>query len=65
MLARLGTEMKIPIAITSTMEQNVGTNIKDIQETAPDAYAKRIKRGCTLNCFLEKTFADAVKATER
>ena len=65
MMARLGSEMNIPLVVTSTMEGNIGTNIKDVQELAPKAYADRVKRGGTLNCFLDKNFRDAVKATGR
>jgi len=65
MLARIGAEMGVPLLVTSTMEDNIGTNIKDIQETAPAAYAARIKRGGTLNCFLDAAFADAVKQVGR
>lgn len=48
MLARLGNDMGIPLLVTSTMEDRVGTNIPDIQELAPTAYANRIVRGGTL-----------------
>ena len=65
MLARLGAEMNIPLVVTTTMEANVGATIQDVQTLAPKAYEKRVKRGGTLNCFLEKPFADAVKATGR
>ena len=65
MLARLGSEMNIPLVVSSTMEENVGTNIKDIQETAPAAYANRVKRGGTINCFLDENFRAAIKATGR
>ena len=61
MLARLGNEMNIPLIITSTMEDRIGTNIKGLQEVAPHAYENRIKRGGTLNCFMDKAFSDAVK----
>jgi len=65
MLARLGAEMNIPLVVTSTMEDNVGTNIKDIQETAPKAYANRVKRGGTINCFLDENFRAALRVTGR
>ena len=65
MLARIGAEMDVPLLVTSTMEDNIGTNIKDVQETAPAAYAARIKRGGTLNCFLDPAFAEAVKQLGR
>lgn len=65
-LARLGSQMHIPLVITSTMETTqVGPTIKDIQELAPDAYQKRIKRGGTLSAFLDPAFAKAVAATGR
>jgi nicotinamidase-related amidase len=66
MLARLGSEMHIPLVITSTMETTqVGPTIKDIQELAPEAYANRVKRGGTLSAFLDPAFDRAVKATGR
>ena len=65
LLARLGTEMHIPLVVTSTMEGQIGTNIKDVQQLAPAAYAKRVKRGGTLNCFLDPAFVAAVQATGR
>lgn len=65
-LARLGSQMHIPLVITSTMETTqVGPTIKDIQDLAPDAYQKRIKRGGTLSAFLDPAFAKAVQATGR
>lgn len=65
-LARLGSEMHIPLIITSTMETTqVGPTIKDIQELAPDAYQKRIRRGGTLSAFLDPAFVKAVQATGR
>ena len=65
MLGRIGNDMKIPLIITSTMEENIGTNIKDVQQVAPEAYQNRIKRGGTLNCFLDDRFKAAVHATGR
>lgn len=66
MLARLGSEMHIPLVVTTTMENTqVGPTIQDIQELAPEAYAHRVKRGGTLSAFLDPAFASAVKATGR
>lgn len=65
MLARVGAELGVPHMVTSTMEDVIGTNIKDIQELAPDAYAARVKRGGTLNGFLDPAFVDAVKGLGR
>lgn len=65
MLARLGAELDIPLLVTSTMEDQIGTNIKDVQELAPRAYADRIKRGGTLNCFLDPGFVAAARRLDR
>ena len=65
MLARVGAELGVPHMITSTMEGAIGTNIKDVQELAPDAYAARVKRGGTLNAFLDPAFVEAVKGLGR
>lgn len=65
MLARLGTEMGVPLVVSSTMEQNVGTTIPAIQEVAPQAYADRVSRGGTISAFDDERFREAVKATGR
>ena len=65
MLARIGAELGVPLLVTSTMEDAIGTNIKDVQELAPEAYANRVKRGGTLNAFLDPAFVEAVKALGR
>lgn len=65
MLARLGAELNVPLLITTTMEANVGPTWEGIQTAAPKQYANRVKRGGTLNCFLDPAFASAVKAFNR
>jgi nicotinamidase-related amidase len=65
LLARIGSELGVPLLVTSTMEDNIGTNIKDIQDLAPAAYAARVKRGGTLNCFLDDDFRAAAEALGR
>jgi nicotinamidase-related amidase len=65
MLARLGAELDIPLLVTSTMEDQIGTNIADVRETAPEAYARRVKRGGTLNCFLDPSFVTAAAGLGR
>ena len=65
LLARIGSELGVPLLVTSTMEDNIGTNIKDIQDLAPAAYAARVKRGGTLNCFLDADFRTAAEALGR
>jgi nicotinamidase-related amidase len=65
MLARVGAELGVPHMVTSTMEDAIGTNITDIQELAPEAYAARVKRGGTLNAFLDPAFVAAVRGLGR
>jgi nicotinamidase-related amidase len=65
MLARVGEELGVPLQVTSTMEDAIGTNIKDIQELAPAAYAARVKRGGTLNAFLDADFKAAIERLGR
>ena len=66
-LARLGEQLHIPLLITSTREDEgfPGTTIEEIQHAAPAAYQNRIRRGGTLDAFLDPAFADAVKALGR
>lgn len=64
-LGRLGNDMGIPLLVTTTMEGQVGTSIAGIQEVAPTAYANRVRRGGTLNCFLDPDFTAAVRALGR
>ena len=66
-LARLGEQLQIPLVITSTREdvEFLGTTLKEIQTAAPTAYARRIRRGGTLNAFKDPAFITAVKATKR
>lgn len=62
MLARIGAELKVPMLITTTMEEQVGQTWEDIQKLAPTQYANRIKRGGTINCFIDPNFNAAVKS---
>lgn len=65
MLSRIGAETNIPLLITTTMEEQVGATWEGIQKAAPKQYAERIKRGGTLNCFLDPNFKNAVKKLGR
>lgn len=62
MLARLGVDLNIPLLITTTMEEQVGPTFEGIQQVAPKQYGNRVKRGGTINCFLDPNFSAAVKA---
>jgi nicotinamidase-related amidase len=61
MLSRLGVDLNIPLLITTTMEDYVGATYEGIQDVAPKQYANRVKRGGTINCFLDPNFNQAVK----
>jgi Isochorismatase family len=65
MIARIWEEMEIPLLITTTMEYQVGLTWEGIQNVAPKAFTNRIKRGGTLNCFLDNNFHQAVKKLNR
>ena len=66
-LARLGEQMELPLLISTTRESEgfLGTTIEEIQHAAPVAYERRVRRGGTLNAFLDPAFVDAVKALNR
>ena len=66
-LARLGEELPIPLLISSTREDEgfLGTTIEELQRAAPIAYEKRIKRGGSLDAFIDPAFVEAVKAMNR
>ena len=61
MLARLGNDLKTPLLITTTMEDFVGPTFEGIQKAAPKQHANRIKRGGTINCFLDSSFNKSIK----
>jgi nicotinamidase-related amidase len=65
MLARVGAEVNVPLLITTTMEEQVGLTWEGIQQAAPKQFAARIKRGGTLNCFIDAKFKTAVKNLNR
>ena len=64
-LARMGTTFKMPLFLTTTMEEYVGATIEDIQQVAADAFQSRFKRGGILSCFDQPELAAAVKSTGR
>jgi isochorismate hydrolase len=64
-LARMALDYSMPLVLTTTMEENVGTTIDDLQKLAPDAYAKRYKRGGQLSCWDDTTLTADVKALKR
>ncbi|MFY7810165.1 MAG: isochorismatase family protein [Flavobacterium sp.] len=61
MLSWIGSELNVPLLITTPMEEQVGLTWEGIQQTAPKQFENRIKRGGTLNCFIDPNFKTAVK----
>jgi len=66
-LVRLGERAKVPLVVTSTREELgfLGTNIDEIKQGAPTAFANRIARGGYLDAFSDPRFVEAVQATGR
>lgn len=64
-LTRLAIAYDMPLVLTTTMEQQVGETIPDIQSLAPDAYARRYARGGELDCWDDAALRDGVAALGR
>lgn len=64
-LARLATEMGMPLLITTSMEDAMGGGLDDLRILAPAAYEKRVKLGPVANAFLDAGFAKAVQEMGR
>lgn len=63
-LATFATKTGMPLVLTSSMETNVqGLLLDVIQEAAPQAYEKRVKRLGVVNAWNDPNFADAVRKT--
>lgn len=61
-LTRMALDYRMPLVLTTTMEENVGPTIKDIQDLAPDAFAKRYKRGGQLSCWDDEALQAGVRS---
>ena len=66
-LAKLANDLDLPIVITSTREDKefLGTNLREIQQAAPAAYAARVRRAGVLNAFADPAFVAAAETTGR
>ena len=64
-LARMAIDYGMPLVLTTTLEDRVGTTIDDLQELAPAAYARRFKRGGQLSCWDDPALTAGVEALER
>ena len=50
-LARMALDYAMPLVLTTTMEDYVGPTIPEISTLAPEAFARRYKRGGELSCW--------------
>ena len=64
-LARMALQYAMPLVLTTTMEDYVGPTISDIADLAPDAFARRYKRGGELSCWDAGDLRDGVQALGR
>lgn len=64
-MARMALDYGMPLIMTTTMEENVGPTIPELAQLAPEAYAKRYKRGGQLSCWDDAKLASDVKAIGR
>lgn len=63
-LAKVAIALDMPLVLTSSMEEYAqGPLMLQLKEIAPDNYENRIKRGGIVNCWNDKNFSDAVRAT--
>ena len=61
-LSRMALQYSMPLVLTTTMEDYVGPTIPDIADLAPDAFARRFKRGGELSCWDAGDLRDGVQA---
>jgi nicotinamidase-related amidase len=59
-LAKMALAYDMPLILTTTVEQQVGLNLQDLQDIAPQAYANRYARGGQLDCWDEERLRDGV-----
>lgn len=65
-LARAASVLKMPVVLTSSMEEYVqGPLLPEFEQIVPDAFAKRVKRAGIVNAWDDPNFKAAIKATQR
>ncbi|CAN5242436.1 isochorismate family cysteine hydrolase YcaC [soil metagenome] len=64
-LTRMAVSYAMPLILTTTMEQQVGPTIQDIQDLAPAAFAARYARGGALDCWDDAALREGVAALGR
>lgn len=66
MLAQTARILKLPVVLTSSMEEYAqGPLLGELATILPEAFAVRVKRMGIVNAMDDETFAAAVKATQR
>lgn len=66
MLAKTAKILKMPVVLTSSMEEAAqGPLLAELQTILPDAFSARVKRLGIVNAMDDENFAAAVKATGR
>lgn len=66
MLAQAARILKLPVVLTSSMEDYVqGPLLSELEAILPQAFAARIRRRGIVNAMEDESFAGAVKATGR
>ncbi|MBC3435682.1 isochorismatase family protein [Pseudomonas sp. BW16M2] len=66
MLAKAARILKLPVVLTSSMEEHAqGPLLSELEDILPAAFAARIKRLGIVNAMDDEHFAAAVKATGR
>ena len=59
-LAKMALAYNMPLVITTTMEEQVGPTLNDLQEIAPEAYAARYARGGQLDAWDDVRLRESV-----
>ncbi|MNF38988.1 Isochorismatase family protein [compost metagenome] len=66
MLAKTAAILKLPVVLTSSMEEHAqGSLLSELEQILPAEFAARIKRLGIVNAMDDENFAAAVKATGR
>ena len=66
MLANTARILKMPVVLTSSMEEYAqGPLLSELEAILPDAFANRVKRLGIVNAMDDPNFAEAVRATGR
>ncbi|MNF51530.1 Isochorismatase family protein [compost metagenome] len=66
MLAKAANILKLPVVLTSSMEEHAqGPLLSELEQILPAAFASRVKRLGIVNAMDDENFAAAVKATGR